>query len=36
MAREFYEETTSYFADYIELELLIEDELIKLTHEEDM
>lgn len=36
MAREFYEETTSYLADYIELELLIEDELIKLTHEEDM
>jgi len=36
MAREFYEETTSYFADYIELELLVEDELIKLTHEEDM
>ena len=36
MAREFYEETTSYFAEFIEVELSIEDELIKLTHEEDM
>jgi hypothetical protein len=36
MAREFFEETTSYLAEYMELELFAEDELIRLTHEEEV
>ena len=33
MAREFFEETTRYLGEYMELELFAEEKRIRLSHE---